>query len=406
MRKHMNRLLLFACVVLILGPCRYAEGEPVASGASASDEFFDNRTLHDVRLFINSGDLAELRARYNEDFYVSADFEWRSIRMRSVGVRVRGLATRSPVKPGLRIDFNRYVAGQTFLGMTAVVLDNALKDPSLIRERVSMAFIKRMGQPASRESFGRVFINGQYEGLYALVEPVDSIFLARELGDGLGYLFEHKYISGFHGEFLGDDYEPYKVRFDAETHALESDYTLYAPIRELFREVNQDVDNVWRERVSWLLDLNQVITHVAIETFLSELDGFVGGAGMANFYLYRPVGTSVHRLIAWDRDTTFQSPATPIFTRMEENAILSRALRFSDLRRLYLDVLERCARAATEGLWLEAEIFQAHDLIRDGVYADQNKRTSNEEFDLSLGEMTAFARQRPAFVLEEVAKAR
>jgi spore coat protein H len=337
---------------------------------------------------------------------VPADFEWRSIRMRNVGVRVRGLATRSPVKPGLRVDFNRYVAGQTFLGMAAVVLDNALKDPSLIRERVSMAFITRMGQPAPRESFGRVFINGAYEGLYALVEPVDSAFLARQVGDGLGYLFEHKYINGFHGEFLGDEYAPYKDRFEAETHALESDYTLYAPIRELFREVNQNVDNVWRERVSWLLDLNQVITHVAIETFLSELDGFVGGAGMANFFLYRPVGTSVHRLIAWDRDTTFQQAGTPIFTRMEENAILSRALQFRDLRSLYLDVLEQCARAATEDRWLETEIYHAYDLIRDAVYADQAKRTSNEEFDVAIAEMVSFARQRPTFVLEEVAKAR
>ena len=80
--------------------------------------------------------------------------------MRNVGVRVRGLATRSPIKLGLRIDFNRYVAGQAFLGMPAVVLDNALKDPSFMRERTSMAFIKRMGQPAPRESFGRVYING------------------------------------------------------------------------------------------------------------------------------------------------------------------------------------------------------------------------------------------------------
>jgi spore coat protein CotH len=263
-----------------------------------------------------------------------------------------------------------------------------------------------MGQPAPRESFGRVYINGTYEGLYALVEPVDSIFLARELGDGLGYLFEHRYLNGFYGEFLGDDYTPYKLRFDAQTHELESDYTLYGPIRELFREVNVDVDNVWRERVSWLLDLNQAITHVAIETFLSELDGFVGSSGMANFYLYRPVGSNVHRLLAWDRDTTFQSATSPIFERMEQNAVLIRALQFRDLRNLYLDVLEQCARLAAQDGWLEAEIYQAHELIRDAVYTDQTKRTSNDEYDLAIAGMLSFARQRSAFVLEEVAKAR
>ena len=144
-----------------------------------------------------------------------ADFEWRGNRVRNVGVRVRGLASRSAVKPGLLIDFNRYIAEQAFLGMSALVLDNALRDASLVRERVSMAFIKRMGQPAPRESFARVYINGLYEGLYVLVEAVDSPFLAREVGDGFGYLFEHKFVGGFYGEFLGDDYAPYKLRFDS-----------------------------------------------------------------------------------------------------------------------------------------------------------------------------------------------
>ena len=379
---------------------------PAVARAQTFDEFFDGGALHDIRLYINSRDLADLRARYFEDFYVPGDFEWRGVRVRNVGVRVRGLATRSAIKPGLRIDFNRYTAGQTFLGMSALVLDNALKDPSFLRERISMAFIKRMGQPAPRESFGRVYINGTYEGLYALVESVDSTFLARELGDGLGYLFEHKFINGFYGEFLGDDYAPYRLRFDAKTHALEGDYTLYAPIRELFREVNHDVDNLWRERVSWFVDLRQVMTYVAIETFLAEFDGFLGGSGMANFYLYRPVETNVHRLIAWDRDTTFQEPEAPLFARVPENALMSRALEFSDLRSLFLDVLESCARSAMQDRWLETEIVQAHQLVRDAAYEDTGKLSSNEEFDLAVAHLISFAQRRPAFVLDEVAKAR
>jgi spore coat protein CotH len=391
----MIRVLLF---VLLLSPA--------VAAAQTSDEFFDSRTLHDVRLYIHSGDLRELRERYVEDFYVPADFEWRGMRVRNVGVRVRGLATRSAIKPGLRVDFNRYVTGQGFLGMAALVLDNALKDPSLLRERTSMAFIKRMGQPAPRESFGRVYINGVYEGLYAFVEAVDSVFLARELGEGLGYLFEHKFANGFYGEFLGEDYAAYKRRFEVQTHRMESDYTLYAPIRELFREVNQDLDSAWRERVSWLIDLNQLVTHVAIETFLAEFDGFLGGSGMANFYLHRPVASNVHRLIAWDRDTTFQQIDTPIFSRVSENALVSRALQFPDLRTLYLDVLEQCARAAAQDRWLETEIYQAHQLIRDAVYEDSTKRSSNEEYEAAVAHLMSFAQQRPAFVLDAVANAR
>ncbi len=379
---------------------------PMPAAAQTSDDFFDSRTLHEIRLSIHSADLRQLREHYLEDTYVPADFEWGGIRLRNVGVRVRGLATRSATKPGLRIDFNRYVTAQAFLGMGALILDNALKDPSFVRERTSMAFIKRMGQPAPRESFGRVYINGVYEGLYGFVEAVDSVFLARELGDGLGYLFEHKFVNGFYGEFLGDDYAAYRMRFEPQTHRLESDYTLYAPIRQLFLEVNQDVDMVWRERVSWLLDVNQVITHVAIETFLAEGDGFLGGSGMANFYLHRPVASNVHRLIAWDRDTTFQDVESPIFARAGENALISRLLQFRDLRAQYLDVLEQCARAAAEDRWLETEIYQMHELIRDAALTDTAKRGSNEDYERAVTHLISFAQRRPAFVLDEVAKAR
>ncbi len=391
----MIRLVLLALLIV-----------PAAARAQTSDDFFDNRTLHEVRLYIHSRDLGELRERYLEDFFVPADFEWRGVRVRNVGVRVRGLASRSAVKPGLLIDFNRYTAEQAFLGMSALVLDNALRDASLVRERVSMAFIKRMGQPAPRESFARVYINGLYEGLYVLVEAVDSAFLAREVGDGFGYLFEHKFVGGFYGEFLGDDYAPYKLRFTAQTHRLESDYTLYAPIRELFREVNQEVDILWRERVGWLVDLPQVVTHVAIETFLAEGDGFLGGSGMANFFLHRPVATNVHRLIAWDRDTTFQDVESPVFTRVAENALMSRALRFSDLRALFLDVLEQCARSAAQDRWLEAEIQQSHLLIRDAAYEDVSKPSSNEEYEQAIAHLMSFAQRRPAFVLDEISRSR
>ncbi len=316
------------------------------------------------------------------------------------------LPPEAPPKPGLRIDFNRYVGQQEFLGLKSLVLDNSLKDPSLLRERISMALIRRMGQPAPRESFTRLYINGAYQGLYTLVESVDSAFLKRELGDGLGYLFEHKYLNGFYAEYLGEDYTPYKLRFQAETHRTEDDYTLYAPIRELFRQINTDTDAAWPERVGWFIDLPQLATHVAIEAFLAEYDGFLGGFGMANFFLYRPVASNLHRALAWDRDTTFQAIDTPVFARVEENALFRRMMTVPDLRALYLDVLERCARSAAQDGWLLAEIVRSHELIRTAVHEDPAKPFSNDEYEQAVAHLVAFAQNRSAFVVDQVAKSR
>jgi spore coat protein CotH len=379
---------------------------PAVAEAQSAADVFDVETLHEVRLFINSRDLSEMLERYWEDRYYPADFAWRGIRVRNVAVRVRGLASRSRTKPGLRIDFNRYVEGQEFLGLNSLVLDNGLTDPALIRERTSMAFIDRMGQPAPRESFSRVYINNVYKGVYTLVEPVDTDFLIRTLGESSGYLFEKKFVTAFVGEYLGDDPAAYKPLFQPQTRLREPDSMLYSPIRDLFREANHEVDAAWREWVSQYIDLPQLVSHVAIETFLAEVDGFLGYAGMANFYLYRPAGQSVHRVIAWDRDSTFQEVDSSIFSRTADNVLFNRALVFPDLRDLYLNVLERCAHSAAEDGWLENEVVRADGLIRDSVHEDTSKPFSNESYDEGVAHLVEFAKRRSAFVLKEVAKAR
>jgi spore coat protein H len=393
------RLILVALFAIACAPL-----DDRTVSAQTVEELFDDHVIHDVRLFINERDLQELRNRYREDLYVPADFEWRGQRVRNVGVRPRGLATRSPMKLGLKVDFNRYAAGQSFLGHTALVLDNLLQDPSLVRERLSMALFERLGEPASRESFARVYINNSYEGIFAIVEPVDGEFLTRTRGNKTGYLFERHFQYPYYGEDLGDDPASYRTVFQPRNHELESDTILYSPIRDLFHEVNQPLDTVWRERVSRYIDLEQFVTHVAIETYLSELDGVLGFAGMANFYLYRETTGDRHQLIVWDKDQTFAAIDSPIFQRASENILFSRVLSFGDLRALYLDALERCARSAAADGWLESEIGRLSTLVEAPAREDVRKPFDEATRQASVEFLLRFARERSAFVLREVAR--
>jgi spore coat protein CotH len=389
---------------LIAVACQAALNTGHMAAAQTADDLFDDRVVQEVRIAINERDLRELRTRFLENVYYPADFQWRDRRVRNVGVRSRGLSSRSATKLGLRIDFNRYVAGQTFLGLGSVILDNLVTDPALVRERVSMAFFERLGQPAPRESFARVYINDLYQGLYAIVEPVNEDFLARSLGSRSGYLFKRQFVRSFYGEELGNNPAAYRIVFEPETHELDADSILYSPIRDLFHEVNQPVDTVWRDHVGRLIDLAQFVTHVAIETFLSEEDGVLGFAGMANFYLYRGPESDRHRVIVWDKDQTFFAIDSPIFKRVDENILMTRALAFSDLRSLYLDVLERCARLA-DG-WLDGEVTRLQTLIDAPAHEDTGKPYNNESYEADAAFLKRFARERPAFVLREVARGR
>jgi spore coat protein CotH len=378
----------------------------VGVSGQTADELFDPHVIQDVSLVMNSGDLQQLREQSQSNAYYAADLTWKGLRVRNVGVRSRGVSSRSDVKLALRVDFNFYATGQRFLGLTALVLDNHWTDPSMIRERVAMAMFARMGQPAPRLSFARLSINGVYQGLYSLVEPVDSNYLSRTLGERDGYLFEYRWHRPYFGEYLGEDLGPYRELFEPETHRSASETILYAPIHDLLREVNEAPDSVWRESVDRYLDLEQLVTYVAIETFLSERDGFAGHAGMANFFVYRSANSTRHRLLTWDRDNAFERIEFPIFERTEQSVILRRAFELPDLRTRYLETLERCALSAAEADWLESEVAESAGLITALALEDERKQFSNDEFAAAVDHLREFGRRRSAFVLREVARAR
>jgi spore coat protein CotH len=374
--------------------------------AQTAAELFDAQTVQEIRLFINSRDLRTLRERFQENTYYTADLVWRGIRVRNAGVRSRGVASRSGTKPALRVDFDRYTTGQRFVGLRSIILKNLWQDGSMMHERLAMQLFARLGQAAPRESYCRLFINNEYQGLYAIVESIDNSFLGRTLGEDSGYLFSYQHLRPFRGEFLGDDVELYKPLFEAQNHEREADSILYGPIRDLFREVNQPEDAVWRERVEQTLDLAQFVTQAAIETFLAEEDGLLGVNGMNNFYLYRFSGTNRHRFIPWDKDSAFLLAEFSILTRVDENVILQKAMGFADLRELYLQVLESAARSAADETWLENEITAVTDLISSAVESDTHKPFSTEAFFESVEILKDFARRRPSIVLGQVAAAR
>jgi spore coat protein CotH len=374
--------------------------------AQTADDLFEPGTLNDLRLFMNSRDLQQLRDTFDENTYYQADVEWRGIRVRSVAIRSRGHGSRSPAKPALRIDFSRYVAGQRFLGLESLTLDNLWQDPTLVRESVTMALFTKLGQPAPREAYARLFINDVYEGLYTFVEAIDSDFVSRAFGDGGGYVFEYQWQNPFAGEFLGRSLDPYKVRFKPESHVLEDDRSLYLPLHDLFLEVNRPESATWRASVERYLDVPGFLTHVAIETFVSELDGLLGFWAMNNFYVYRPTGSTRHYFLPWDRDNSFQAIESSIMQRADQNVMFRRLLEHPDLRAFYLQALETCADIVSQNGWLEHEIVARANLIRDAAYADTHKEYTNEEFEGGIGFLLTFARNRPGVVLAEVERLR
>src|SRR5262245_55003872 len=197
-------------------------GAALPVDAQTADDFFNDSVLDRVDLLIHPTDWAKLRENYQINEYYPATLRWHDMTVVNVGIRSRGLGSRSGTKPGLRVDMDRYSSKQTFLGLKSFILDNGVQDHSFMKETVTMKFFQRMGLPAPREAFAALYINNVYAGLYIKVESIDKDFLKRVYGEidgdteNDGYLFEYNYIldSPYYFSYLGPDLNAYLPRFD------------------------------------------------------------------------------------------------------------------------------------------------------------------------------------------------
>jgi spore coat protein CotH len=381
-----------------------------AAGAQSSDDFFNPDAVQRIELWLNEADWAKLKANFQENTYYPADVTWNGQTVRNVGIRSRGLGSRSATKPGLRVDFDRYSSGQQFLGLKSFVLDNLTQDRSGIKETVAMRFFTRLGIPAPRETHTRVFVNGSYAGLYALVESVDKTMMGRvfgSIGDNIqndGYLFEYNYVLGNPWRFgyEGSALTPYKSRFDIKTNESHAESLIWGPIEELVRLVNDTPSTSFDQTVGTRLDLPAFVRYIAAQNFIAQNDAFNGYDGMNNFYLYRLENSSLHTFIAWDEDNAFLASDFGITTRLDENVLTRKTLEVPNYRTQYFTGLSDAAASAAG--WMRAEMQRQFDLISQAMQEDTQKPYSNAEFAAERDRLLAFADTRVTFVRCEVAK--
>ena len=406
------RFLLSSAFVLVMLA-------PAPAAAQTPDDLFNPGAVHRLDLLVNSRDWEKLQANFLTNEYYPADVSWNGLTVRNVGIRVRGLSTRSATKPALRVDMNRYTTGQQFLGLKSFLLDNLLSDPTGVKEMVAMRLFQRMGLPAPREAHVALYVNNSYAGLYGIIESIDKDFLARVFGERAagdtendGHLFEYDWQGPWRWEYLGPQLEAYSPRFDPHTHEQASMTELYAPIEEMVRAINEGPDFV--AAASPYLDLPLLMRQLAVQNFLAEYDGILGFNGTANFYLYRFEGSARSQLIPWDEDRAFHATDWPIFQFHDSYALTQRAMAVPALRTAYLDALLEVSNVALQPAtadplgrgWLENEVNTRRAQISELMHADPLKPFTNEEFEAAMDALAAFAAPRAAYVRGVVAKER
>ena len=240
--------------------------------------------------------------------YGKGDVEIDGETVKNVGVRFKGNGTFIEGHMGgrysFKIDFNEYVNGQEFRGMTKINLNNNITDPSLMREALSYEMFREAGIPASRVGYARVklTIPGETEakpiGLYTVVEQKDKRFLRRNYGSAKGLLMKPSTFGLF--RYFGEDWTTYEIGYVPKTDPTEEQKKR---VIEFARLIHKADDDEFEARYADYLDVDQFLKFIACNVIVCNLDSFL--AGSQNHYIYLEPESNKFQLLPWDMDHSF-----------------------------------------------------------------------------------------------------
>ena len=265
-----------------------------------AQSFYDINTIQTIELYFSqpNWDYMMDTAKAGSGSYILAD----SVRINgmsidSVGVKYKGNSSynSSRVKNPLHIELDHFKSDHIYDGITDIKLNNGFKDPTLVRETVTYT-IARNYMSAPRANYARLYINGQYIGLYTNVEAITKKFVFNHFGSKNNTFFKCNplYTGGNKSNlaYLGADsslyYNSYEIKSDAGwTHLVE----LISILNNNPTLINNYIDI---DRVLWMHAFNNLLVN---------LDSYTGAISQ-NYYLYKSDNGSFNTVI-WDVNESF-----------------------------------------------------------------------------------------------------
>ncbi|MGB0916663.1 MAG: CotH kinase family protein [Flavobacteriales bacterium] len=216
----------------------------------------------------------------------------------SVGVKYKGNSTYNAnnAKNPLNIKLNYTIGNQDYDGFYTLKLSNGDKDPSFVREVLSYEITRKyMHGPLS--NYAKVYINGDYYGLFSSSESINKKFVSEKfLSDEDNPLFKCNPESTFNGgsslEYEGTNEASYYDYYELQT---DDGWDEMITLTNAIANDQQNVENV--------LDIDRAIWMVSLDNILVNLDSYIGPFKQ-NYYLYYD-DNNRWNAIKWDYNESF-----------------------------------------------------------------------------------------------------
>ncbi len=269
---------------------------------------FDKKTIGEVRLtfptktWVDALDSMRVYGMGLMTASVSID----GVKYDGVGVRFRG---DKSYQTGLKrnpftIKLNHTDSSQNHQGYTSLKLSSALRDPSMVRE-VLYQEIAGKYMPVPQANYTKLYVNGEYTGIFVNVESVDRQFARSHFGSnnpaffkaGVDYKPETPTTckQNIYGSLeYEDNPECYKGNF--ESHSGEG----WNQLRELTKILNTEPS-----KLDQVLDVDNTLWMLALNNVMVNLSSYSGNHSV-NYYLVKD-GNGRFQPVPWDLNLAFGS---------------------------------------------------------------------------------------------------
>ncbi len=212
--------IVMAAAVLLCGVAVVFSGELANAmggtgiGMEYETELFHTDSVIQIDIQMEEGQWEEMLANAMAEEYYSCDVEMNGQRIENVGIRPKGNTSLSSIamdpdtdRFSLKLEFDHYVEGQTFLGLDKLVLNNNYADATNMKEAIVYDMYRFLGADASLYNYAEISVNGTYWGVYLALEAVEDSFLLRNYGAEDGELYKPESM-GMGGGAGGGDFDP------------------------------------------------------------------------------------------------------------------------------------------------------------------------------------------------------
>ncbi|MFB7156062.1 CotH kinase family protein [Lysinibacillus sp. NPDC056232] len=332
--------------------------------------------IPEYHLFIHSLDLIELRKDIWCDDPIAAKLTINK-RKYDIDIAYRGSHIRDFRKKSYHISFNK---PSTYRNTKEIHINAEYKDPSLLRNKLSLDFFNEIGCLSPKSQFVNMKLNGKNEGLYLELESVDEYFLKnRQLPQGPIFYA----VDGDANFSLMSDLDKgikkslkagYELKYGTEQDELH--------LQKMIIEINTISKAEFENKIVKYLNVNQYLSWLAGAVFTQNFDGFVH-----NYALYQNSETRQFEVIPWDYDATWGRDVNgkvmeEDYLRIEGfNTLTARILDVKTFRSQYKNLLKIILNNQFNVDYLKPKIQGMHNLIRPYIQKDPYKKDDIHLFD-------------------------